>query len=64
MDNNVVGTAYVNFRGGMESLDLISEKDVVFPRYKEICLDESGEVCIFFDEEIEEYVGVKYGTPE
>lgn len=64
MDNNVIGTAHVNFRGVMEAIDLISENDVVFPRYKEICLDESGEICIFFDKETEEYVGVKYGTPE
>ena len=64
MDDKVIGNAFVNFRGGTESIELVSEEAVASSRYEEIGFDEAGEICIFFDTKLSEYVGVRFRTKE
>lgn len=64
MDHDVTGTAFVNFRGGVESIDLVSEEAVTSSRYDEIGFDETGDICIYFDNELSEYVGVRFAAEE
>ena len=64
MKHYVEGTAFVDFRGGVESIHLVSEYAVASSRYDEVCFDESGEICIYFDKELSEYVGVIFNAKE
>ncbi len=64
MNRNVTVSEFVNFRGAVESICLIPEDKAASPRYKEICFDVSGEICVYFDNELSEYVGIRFNSKE